>query len=1014
VYKHMDAAVVRAAIWRPEWRVEPWPELTGPQAAPARWRAWLERVWQIPEFSAAVRAASVDLAQRMDRIGAGQVVAEPDLRRAVLAVMRYLLRAATRATPFGLFAGVAPAHIGTTPALQVGGGHRAAARVDAGWMTTVIDHLEALDALRPRLAVRANDLAVQRDGYLVLEHRPGDAAGAGPAQVQIRATAPARAALNAARAAIGWPELVGKLAADFPTAPGQVIDALLVNLLAQRFLITNLRPAMTTPDPLAAVLHELETMAAAGSESEAEGLRAIRAALARHDAAPTTAAAAEERAGVRAVMTDLHPPVKPALAVDLRLDWELVVPETVAREAASAAGVLTRLAARPALSSGWSAWHARFLERYGPGAVVPVLDVVNAGTGIGYPSGYLGSTAPPTSGPLTERDRALLRLAHTAALRREREVVLDDATVDQLAVVAPDDAVQPSTELTLRVHASSLRALEQGDFTLHVVGVARAAGAITGRFLGILGADAQQRMIAQYTDLPAVHRGALLAQLSTVPLYTNTQNVARAPRATAFVISLGEYRDSSPEQIPVTDLAVTADATRLHVVSLSRRQPVHTLLLSAVDLAFHTHPLARFLLEAPVALAAPCVGFEWGAASALPFLPALRYGRTVISPARWVLASADMPGPAADWPRWDQALDEWRKQVMLSEQVYLGDGDQCMSLDMTELAHRMLIRTDLERAGKVLLRAAPAPDDLGWTGGRAHEIVLPLATAHQGVDPVRWPGEVVDRDHSRLPGEGGRFSLNLYAHRDQQNAILTRYLPLLLEELDTRWWFVRYRDPQDHLRLRLAVAPDGVGPAVELIGAWTRRLRRAGLIARVSWETYFPESARFGGADAMDAAEAFFAADSVAAVAELAAATGKTIGLDVRAVISASLVDLAVGLIGNEAAAMRWLIERTRPDSTPPPRVLYRQAVDLANAEGDAVSTSVAASWSARRAALADYRGALQRAGTLEPAQLLPDLLHLHQARITGPDLAQERLSLHLARAAALSRTARTARAARS
>jgi hypothetical protein len=38
---------------------------------------------------------------------------------------------------------------------------------------------------------------------------------------------------------------------------------------------------------------------------------------------------------------------------------------------------------------------------------------------------------------------------------------------------------------------------------------------------------------------------------------------------------------------------------------------------------------------------------------------------------------------------------------------------------------------------------------------------------------------------------------------------------------------------------------------------------------------------------------------------------------------------------------------------------------------------------------------------------VLPDLLHLHHARVAGPDVAAERACLHLARAAALSWLAR-------
>ena len=143
MYEYIDAAVVRAAAWRPERRIESWPDLAGPQSSPASWRAWLEQVWQVPEFSYALRVASPDLVRRIEQIRAGNLVAQPDVRRAILAAMRYLLRALTRATPFGLFAGVAPAQVGAAPALLMGDEHHATARVDAGWITAVIERLES-------------------------------------------------------------------------------------------------------------------------------------------------------------------------------------------------------------------------------------------------------------------------------------------------------------------------------------------------------------------------------------------------------------------------------------------------------------------------------------------------------------------------------------------------------------------------------------------------------------------------------------------------------------------------------------------------------------------------------------------------------------------------------------------------------------------------------------------------------------------------------------------------------
>jgi thiopeptide-type bacteriocin biosynthesis protein len=704
--------------------------------------------------------------------------------------------------------------------------------------------------------------------------------------------------------------------------------------------------------------------------------------------------------------------VGPVIAADLRAGWDLVVPETVAAEAASAAAVLVRLARRRALNPGWAAWHARFLDRYGPGAVVPVLDVTDPGTGLGFPAGYLGSARPWPQTPLAERDKILLRLAQRAAMRSEQEITLDDTLVAQLAVAGPGDPVQPSAELTVRVHAASIADLDAGLFTLHVLAVSRAAGTVTGRFLHLLDTADRERMLGVYAALPGVHQGSRPAHISAAPLYTRSGNVARVPQAAPLLISLGEYRPAATsQQLPVSDLGVTADARCLHLVSVPGGWPVHTILPSAVDLSVHTHPLARFLLEAPVALAAPCTAFDWGAASALPFVPALRYRRTVLSPARWMLDAAELPGQDADWRCWDGALAAWARHARLPRHVYSGDGDRHIALDLDEPSHRVLLRTQLDRDGHARLRPAPGPGDLGWAGDRPHEITIPLAAAGPALAPVRRTGDVTSRRRGHLPGCDGRFYLKLYTARDLQEAILTRHLPHLIAQLDdgASYWFISYEDPEPHLRLRIAFGPDRPGAAAGQIGTWTSELRDDGLITHVSWETYYPETARFGGPAAITAAEAFFAADSAAAVAQLIAAQQKN-GPDRRAVTAASMTDLAVAAAGDSAAGMRWLRDHARPCASPPARPLYDQAVGLVREsllDAGGVPASVTEAWLARRAALAAYRRALDEARTVTLSELLPDLLHLHHARIAGPDIAAEGTCLHLARAAALSWLAR-------
>lgn len=85
----------------------------------------------------------------------------------------------------------------------------------------------------------------------------------------------------------------------------------------------------------------------------------------------------------------------PAPAVDLRLDADLVLPQAVADEAARAAHLLARLSAAPNGTAAWRSYHQKFYERYGRGALVPLLDMV-ADSGIGWPDGH---ATPPSTSP---------------------------------------------------------------------------------------------------------------------------------------------------------------------------------------------------------------------------------------------------------------------------------------------------------------------------------------------------------------------------------------------------------------------------------------------------------------------------------------------------------------------------------------------------------------------------------------------------------------------------------------
>ncbi len=765
-FRSCKTAVVRAAAG-PALNLPPWPDLTGPASdatAAASQIAWLRTVQEADGVAEGLRYASSVLAARVRALCEAENPAPRDIRRAVLSVARYLLRWQSRATPFGLFAGVATASFGTNARAGWGSEHRAVARAAAEWLTAVTARLEGCPDLLARLPVVANSSLMIRGDRLIVPYQP-NSRGPGPmaVEVSLRCTAPASAALAAARAPVRVDDLGAKLLAGFPAAGPERVTAMLADLVATGALITCLHPPSTETDALGYLLSQLEAVGAGTAPPVADfvlALREIHADLARCAARPTGhSSAARER--VTARMNDLAPVRRHPLAVDLRLDATITLPWQVAREAERAALALARVSAAPYGTPAWKAYHQRFYERFGIGSMVPVLDVI-ADSGLGFPDGYPGSQTAEHRSPVSSRDEALVRLAQSAALDGRDEVVVDQELIASLQLGPGQVRLPGHLELGVRVHAASAADLQRGDFRLEVVSVSRSAGVGTGRFLSVLNPQDRGRLAAELADLPGPDASTVTAQLSFPPLLPETAHVTRSPQILPTVISLAEHRGPGDHVLTVQDLAVGCDGRRMYLAAPARGHRVEAVSMHALNLHTHTPPLARFLAELSRAQCAAVTLFDWGAARTMPFLPRLRYGRTILAPARWRLEAAELPARSQPWTAWDNALAAWRATRRLPRRVYLTEGDRLLALDLDQPGHRVLLRAHLDGGAPAVLTEGRVPARPPRPARPAALVVRPVprsrpasAAAHRPVRsrrirPARPCGEHV------LPGVASR------------------------------------------------------------------------------------------------------------------------------------------------------------------------------------------------------------------------------------------------------------------
>ncbi|AEY93192.1 Lantibiotic dehydratase domain protein [Streptomyces hygroscopicus subsp. jinggangensis 5008] len=998
VYQHTGAALLRAAAAPLTALPSSWPDPHDTDAV----SDWLRDVCRHRVFADAIRQASGDLAARLNDICSGRPVHPRQIRRAYLATVSYVLRATGRPTPFGLFAGVAAAGIGREPHVRWGDADRAVIRADTEWLDDVCTRLESIPELLDRLSVVLSSLAMPRGDRLHVQH-------GGPRGASLRRSRVVRLIEKHTTRPVRVTALLAELDRAFPDADTARARALIASLMAQKFLLTNLRAPMTETDPLGHVVGELKAIDAESVPAAAgilDGLLAVQEAFREHNAAPARDQDIPREAAVRNCR-NVSAAARSPIAVDLVLDADVQIPRSVVRQMERAADALLRLTRQPAGQGVWRDYHAAFWERYGSGTLVPVKDVIDPVAGLGYPAEYPGSRRLAARPMVSERDGRLLAVAWEAATAGSREIVLTEELVDQIAgAPAVSETAPPSVEMCARIHAHDLQALRDGHFTVTVT-PARSAGTLTSRFTPVATGSGLEGVYRQV--LPSIE-GALTAQLSFPGLYAHIENVARIPAYLPHVISLGEHRPAGEkvEVIDVDDLAVTATANRLYLVSRSRRQVIDPQVFHAMALEKQPPLLARFLAHLTRAFGPAWTGFDWGPQAArLPFLPRVRYDKTILSPARWYLSADSLPPAKEDSGRWMDALASWRKMWQCQGPVELRDDDRALRLMLDVPAHAAILREHLNRNGQAVLTEAPPEDGFGWIGGRVHEVAVPM-TSTRSLLPNPLSGRLpVQRNRTLgpLPAAPAApwVNVQLYAHPDLHDELIAQgvatFAPRLQDHPD--WWFIRYRTPHgaDHIRLRVRAASAGQRSAyTEAIGTWAAILHNCGMISDLAFTTYTPEIGRYGSGRTLARAEAVFVADSYVAATALAGTTAP--GAHGHALTAVGMVDIACGLLGADEG-LRWLAER--PVRAAAGRDATDQAIDLIRAGNPAArgwSAALADAWHRRSEALARYRELLDDG--MDVDAVLESLLHMHHNRMRGVNRDDEKACRRIARQTAI------------
>lgn len=982
-----------------------------------------------PLVNCAVSIASPGLSELSTDSSSSSTTGPPAWKtRAHDALFRYVNRMITRPTPFGLFAGVHAGHFTDTTDLQLAGAAsgQAVFRPDLAWLEAALRTVDESSDSNPLSCVLASS-AVFECGARLNHSRLPDATNANGSTVSIRKSRLTEDVLSWAREPITLAELARLILDRYPASNADQIGAFLRRLSELGFLVRDLTPPPGHEDPCSYAASRLPAGAASAQ------FRDLGADFRELEHLNLTSISSARLRAIRDKQRSMTPGYEgPTLSADMALGtFGQNLHRNVAQAIAEAITALAAVANPDDYPQHLRAYADVFVDRYGSGAEIPVLEVLDPDAGIDAPTTYV---FPPRLAPLPPP------IASSASDWRDHLVLswVQQAIADKSAVTLTDERLallsrrkplrlRPAIDVCVRLHAASSAAIDDGDWLAVLAPMGTVPGWRTiGRFVPLLPPEILDEVRESALKEQLLAPDTIFAELSYRPAEARMGNVSGHPALYRHEIPVNTLPTVDFEHtLALSDIVVGVRGGRFYL----RSQRIGSRIIvrqSHMLTSYRAPNVCRFLLEVSAQEEGTLPGFHHAIFDRLPFCPRVMRGKVVISPASWNITPSTLSDAVGGKiVPFAEMLAAWRCKWEVPRYLYLTHEDQRLLLDLNDQTcirelKRAIERLDDDPSGSAHYQKLEEmlPDfDGHWLcdqdGERyASELVIPLVLdigSARANAPAAIPSAssvAVRSGSSRavVPGDEWTY-LKLQAGRDFHDLLITDFASFAQElsvamSIDS-WFFIRYADPSPQIRVRAHTAlPDHRLNALLEMTAWAQRQVRSGVAREFSIETYRPEIERYGGPAGLAHAEQIFYADSLGVSSVLSASAREVMSQDLIVTTAFTLDGFlsALGLSDSDKTELGCLRQQSFK-STPAYRQRRKVLFDLLYSQRhqgeNAVARALAERYAVGAGACGEAATALQRldanGGLLGSWPTIVDsLAHMHVNRMRGVDRAGE------------------------
>lgn len=846
-----------------------------------------------PEFAYALYIGSRELVKELNRfIEHPGEFNDKKINKLKSSLYKYWVRACSRSTPYGVFAGCSLGTIGTETKLAVDGPDKAIqqVRLDMDYYTKVCSYILQEPHIRKDLKFFTNN-SVYKIGdkfryaeYTITNNRRKYLLSSITNSVFIEQI------IDKAQAGLTIAEMIQLILTEDNTITQEEADAFVNELIDAQLLISEIEPHITGPDNLLRLIDRMESV------TDAKALRDVLLALSE---------LFRKQDYDQQRLSDIHTQCETSFPITLPKDLLQIdlFKSTSHCELSSAMvnDITAKLSKLIAICNSYPQGNtelntfANKLNELYEGQEIPLNIALDAETGIGYGasidnsfhtpfvedivSGSSGSSSTPTVNWTALQQLSFEKYEQFV---RDRLTTVNITDEDLKAFGSADNLnFAESCFLFGSLHKTKPVTDDPAELN-YLFGMQSMGGPSAANLLGrFCSGDPEltEKVKGLLRDEEAAHPDAIFAEVVHFPEARAT-NVLIRPILRPFEIPyVGVASVDAEHQLPLSDLMVSVQRGNVILRSKKWNKRVIPRLSSAHNYSYNSLPAYKFLCDLQQQSVRGGFYWDWGVCANKPYLPRVMYHNLVISRASWDVKQKDIDALGKDRDKLVAEFTKFREARNMPALVTIADSDNELLIDCTQPESMDVMLEFIKKRQSVKLKEflfgeneSMVKDAQG--NAYANEVLIPLQykTAEQAAKTAtrfrdQEQLQAVQRNYT--PGSEWMY-IKIYCGYALTEELLSTYfsekVPAWQQEgLLENFFFLRYADPNPHLRIRFLNSKNRSNNDLLLktIFEDLEHYIAAGQIKKIQTDTYQREIERYG-VSTMELSEQVFYADSLA------------------------------------------------------------------------------------------------------------------------------------------------------